>query len=54
MEYITAVAFRWGAGHVCRAVSVECLELCDKSFHRLSAEVSSRQGAKPACGLGSF
>lgn len=34
-----------------RADSVEYLELCDKYFIGWTAEVSSRQGAKPACGL---
>lgn len=37
-----------------RAVSVEYLELCDKYFIGWTAGTSSRQGAKPACGHGSF
>ena len=41
MEYITAVEFRWGAGYVCRAASVECLELCDKYSIGWTAEVRS-------------
>lgn len=30
MEYVSAVEFRWIAGYVCRADSVEYLEMCDK------------------------
>lgn len=37
-----------------RADSVEYLALYDKHFIGWTAEVSSQQGAKPACGLGSF
>lgn len=37
------------ARYVCRASSVEYLELCDKYFIGWTAEASSWQGAKHAC-----